>query len=88
MTDEMVRRADIVLSGGGKRSDRAVAGRRRTQATFDDPHAADGADMVTSAMDLTSLPADPDLPVADYALAAVERFRSDVRARLTRVGHG
>jgi len=73
---------------GGKRYDLAVVGRRRAQATFDDPHAVDSAAMVTLAMDLTPLLADSQLPVADFALAAVDRFREDVRARLARSANG
>ena len=44
--------------------------------------------MVTLAMDLTPLLTDPQLPVADFALAAVDRFREDVRARLGRMANG
>lgn len=73
---------------GGKRYDLAVIGRRRAQATFDDPHRSDDAEMVTLAMDLVPLVVDASLSVADFALAAVDRFRSDVRDRLARVGHG
>ena len=73
---------------GGKRYDLAVIGRRRAQATFDDPHRVDDAEMITLAMDLTPLVADPNLPVSDFALAAIDRFRNDVRERLGRMGHG
>jgi hypothetical protein len=72
---------------GGKRYDLAVIGRRRAQATFDDPHAADSAAMVTLAMDLTPLVADPHLSISDFALMAVDRFREDVRARLGRTAN-
>ena len=74
--------------GGGKRYDLAVLGRRRAQATLDDPHRADDAEMVTLTMDLTPLVADPSLSVADFALSAIDRFRSDVRERLARMGDG
>jgi hypothetical protein len=73
---------------GGKRYDLAVIGRRRAQATFDDPHAADDAEMVTLAMDLTPLLADPQLSVSEFAVAAVDRFRNDVRDRLHRMTNG
>ena len=73
---------------GGKRYDLAVIGRRRAQATFDDPHAADEVSMVTLAMNLTPLLADPLLSVSDFALAAVDRFRNDVRERLGRMANG
>lgn len=69
---------------GGKRYDLAVIGRRRAQATFDDPRAADQADMVTLAMDLTPLVADPGMQVEDYVLGAIDRFRDGVRQRLRR----
>lgn len=73
---------------GGKRYDLAVTGRRRAQATFDDPHLADGAEMVTLAVDLTPLAADSSLSVADFTLSAIDRFRSDVRDRLARMENG
>lgn len=73
---------------GGKRYDLAVIGRRRAQATFDDPHRVDEAEMITLAMDLTPLVADPSLSVEKFTLAAIDRFRSDVRDRLARMGNG
>jgi len=68
--------------GGGKHYDAAVAGRRRAQATFDNPHAADEAEMVTLAMDLTPLVADAAQPVSEYVAAMIDRFRADVLQRL------
>jgi len=73
---------------GGKRYDLAVIGRRRAQATFDDPHRGDEAEMITLALDLTPLLADPSLSVEEFALAAIDRFRTDVRDRLARMGNG
>lgn len=73
---------------GGKRYDLAVIGRRRAQATFDDPHRADEAEMIALAMDLTPLVSDPALSIGDFTLAAIDRFRSDVRDRLARMGNG
>ena len=73
---------------GGKRYDRAVIGRRRAQSTFDDPSAADSAEMVTLAMDLTPLVADPGLSVKEFTLGAVDRLRAEVGDRLARMGHG
>jgi hypothetical protein len=67
---------------GGKRYDLAVLGRRRAQATFDESHAADAAEMLTLAMDLTPLIEDGALSVADYVLGKIDRFRADVAARL------
>lgn len=69
--------------GGGKRYDLAVIGRRRAQATFDDPRSPDAAEMVTMAMDLTPLVKDAAMSVADYVLGAVDRFRADVARRLS-----
>lgn len=69
-------------TGGGKHYDTAVTGRRRAQATFDNPHAADEAEMVTLAMDLTPLVGDVAPPVAEYVAAMVDRFRADVVCRL------
>lgn len=73
---------------GGKRYDLAVIGRRRAHATFDEAQRADDSEMITLAIDLTPLVADPELPVEDFTLAAIDRFRSDVRDRLARMGHG
>jgi LmbE family N-acetylglucosaminyl deacetylase len=67
---------------GGKRYDLAVAGRRRAQATFDDPRAADTAAMVTLAMDLTPLVEETDLSLHDFVAAKLDRFREDVLRRL------
>lgn len=67
---------------GGKRYDLAVTGRRRAQATFDDPRSADTADMVTLAMDLTPLLENDDLSLRDFVAAKLDRFREDVVRRL------
>jgi len=72
---------------GGKRYDLAVIGRRRAQATFDDPHGADAAEMVTLAMDLTPLVVDPSLSVEEFTLSAIDRLRAEVADRLRRMGH-
>ena len=69
-------------TGGGKRYDLAVDGRRRANATFADPHAADGAGSVALAMDLSPLVRDESLDVAAYVDGFIGRFRDDVRARL------
>jgi LmbE family N-acetylglucosaminyl deacetylase len=67
---------------GGKRYDLATLGRRAANATFDTAHATDRLAGITWAMDLTSLVADPTLEVAAFTLAAVDRLRADVAARL------
>ncbi|OGV50261.1 MAG: GlcNAc-PI de-N-acetylase [Lentisphaerae bacterium GWF2_52_8] len=71
---------------GGKRYDLAALGRRVSNATFYASHACDTCDSMTYAMDLTPLVKDPSLSVADYTLAAVERFKNDVKSKLTKLG--
>jgi LmbE family N-acetylglucosaminyl deacetylase len=67
---------------GGKRYDRAIAGRRLANATFHTSHATDATHAVTWAMDLTPLIQDDKLPVEKFTLAYVDRLRADVAARL------
>jgi LmbE family N-acetylglucosaminyl deacetylase len=63
--------------------DRAEAGRRRSNAVRNDPGTVDAANAVTLAMDLTPLVLDDGLDPAEFALAAVDRFRSEVEAGLS-----
>ena len=65
-----------------KRYDLAAAGRKRANATFLDPHAADPSTALEYAMDLTPLIRDPALDIARWTLQFVERFARDVEARL------
>jgi LmbE family N-acetylglucosaminyl deacetylase len=67
---------------GGKRYDRAIAGRRLANATFHTSHATDQAAAVTWAMDLTPLVHDPKLSVEKFTLAHLNRLRTDVAVRL------
>jgi len=67
---------------GGKRYDLAIAGRRAANATLLNSHATDAATQVSLAMDLTPLVLDDSLDPAAFTLAAVDRFREDVSARL------
>jgi LmbE family N-acetylglucosaminyl deacetylase len=67
---------------GGKRYDLATAGRRLAHATYYASHGTDQETALNFAMDLTPLVEDPSLPVADYVLAFVDRFRADVARRL------
>ena len=67
---------------GGKRYDLATAGRRLAHATYSASHGADKESALTFAMDLTPLVDDPSLPIADYVLGFVDRFRADVEQRL------
>jgi LmbE family N-acetylglucosaminyl deacetylase len=69
---------------GGKRYDRAIAGRRLANATFHTSHATDAAQAVTWAMDLTPLVHDNKLSVEKFTLAHIERLRADVQGRLRR----
>ena len=66
-----------------KRYDLAAAGRKRANATFLDPHAADPSTALEYAMDLTPLVRDPALDIARWTLQLVERFARDVEARLS-----
>ncbi len=68
---------------GGKRYDLATMGRRSANATFLDSHAGDEASQVAFAMDLTPLIADEKLDPVAFTLAAIDRFRDDVRIRLS-----
>ncbi len=67
---------------GGKRYDRAIAGRRLANATFHTSHATDAANAITWAVDLTPLIHDDKLSVEKFTLAHIERLRTDVKARL------
>lgn len=73
----------VSQTGAGKRYDLAVVGRRRAQATFDEPRSPDAAEMVTLAMDLTPLVRDAGLGIRGFVLGMVDRFREDVAARLS-----
>jgi LmbE family N-acetylglucosaminyl deacetylase len=67
---------------GGKRYDLATAGRRLAHATYYASHGTDQETALNFAMDLTPLVEDPSLPVAEYVLGFVDRFRADVAKRL------
>jgi len=69
---------------GGKRYDRAIAGRRLANATFFASHETDEETSVTYAMDLTPLVTDPSLSVTDYVAGFVERMGKDVQARISK----
>lgn len=70
---------------GGKRYDLATAGRRLAHATYYASHKSDDESALTFAMDLTPLLDKPDLPVNEYVLAFVDRFRADVEKRMKAV---
>jgi LmbE family N-acetylglucosaminyl deacetylase len=67
---------------GGKRYDLATAGRRLAHATYYASHATDQESALTFAMDLTPLVENPKMPVTDYVLGYIDRFRGDVEKRL------
>lgn len=67
---------------GGKRYDLATAGRRLAHATYYTSHGTDEESALTFAMDLTPLVEDVNLPVAEYALKFIDRFRAEVEKRL------
>jgi LmbE family N-acetylglucosaminyl deacetylase len=69
---------------GGKRYDLALEGRLRSNATFFDSHAVDDMTLASYAMDLKPLVDDPSLDIAAYVDGHVERFREDIRSRVSR----
>lgn len=71
---------------GGKRYDLATAGRRLAHATYFASHGTDEENALTFAMDLTPLIDHPELPVAEYVLGFIDRFRADVETRLRSAG--
>ena len=74
---------------GGKRYDLATLGRWQANATYLESHAVDAAGMLAYAMDLTPLVEGDSLDVVDYVLASIDRFRADVKAKLSaQLGRG
>jgi LmbE family N-acetylglucosaminyl deacetylase len=71
---------------GGKRYDLATAGRRLAHATYHASHGTDEESALNFAMDLTPLVEHPDLPVTEYVLGFIDRFRADVDKRIRSVG--
>lgn len=69
---------------GGKRYDLAALGRRLANATFHTSHATDKSTGLTWAIDLTPLLLNPSLSLEAYTVAAIDRLRDDVQARLAR----
>jgi LmbE family N-acetylglucosaminyl deacetylase len=67
---------------GGKRYDLATTSRRLANATYSASHATDVETALSFAMDLTPLVQDPSLPIGEYVLGFVDRFRADVVKRL------
>lgn len=72
---------------GGKRYDLAVLGRRRANSTFFESHGVDASDALAFAMDLTPLILDDTLDIVGYVTGFIDRFKTDVTAKLrTRLG--
>jgi LmbE family N-acetylglucosaminyl deacetylase len=71
---------------GGKRYDLATAGRRLAHATYFASHGTDQESALNFAIDLTPLVENTQLPVAEYVLGFIERFRADVERRLKAAG--
>jgi LmbE family N-acetylglucosaminyl deacetylase len=69
---------------GGKRYDLAVMGRRRANATFYESHATDEIAQLWFAMDLTPLAQDDNLDMVEFVDGHIQRFREDVRQKLSK----
>lgn len=69
---------------GGKRYDLATLGRRAANATFFDSHATDAATQLVFGIDLTPLVADESLDIAEYVCGFIDRFKEDVRKKLSK----
>lgn len=70
---------------GGKRYDRAVAGRRAANATFHNPHATDVYSGITWAVDLTPLMTDATRSLEAFTVGLVDALRMDVADRIRRL---
>ena len=70
---------------GGKRYDLASAGRRLANATYFASHNTDDYDGINYAMDLTPLIVDPSLSVVEYVLSAIDRFKNDVKTKISKL---
>ena len=69
---------------GGKRYDLASMGRHRANATYFESHGTDTTTGLSFGMDLTPLIRDPNLDMAGFIQAHIDRFAQDVAARLKR----
>ena len=67
---------------GGKRYDLGVIGRRHANATFFESHGIDTSNALAFAMDLTPLAHDETLDIVAYVTGFIDRFRSDVVAKM------
>jgi LmbE family N-acetylglucosaminyl deacetylase len=71
---------------GGKRYDLASMGRRRANATYFASHGVDLTLGLSYGMDLTPLITDTGKDVNEFVQEYIQRFASDVKARLERAG--
>jgi LmbE family N-acetylglucosaminyl deacetylase len=69
---------------GGKRYDLATLGRRSSNATFFESHATDKGTQLIFGMDLTPLIIDESRDLVEFVCSFIDRFRDDVRARLSK----
>lgn len=82
---ELLRVFDSQIAGG-KRYDAATLGRRAANATFHTAHATDRMTAVTWAIDLGPLVREETPSPLDFVANHVDRFRSDITARLRQMG--
>jgi len=71
---------------GGKRYDLASLGRRRANATYFASHGVDLTLGLSYGMDLSPLITDAAKDVTEYVLEYIQRFTSEVKSRLDRLG--
>ena len=71
---------------GGKRYDLASMGRRRANATYFASHGVDFTQGLSYGMDLSALITDTSKDINEYVLEYIQRFTSDVTARLEKLG--
>jgi len=70
---------------GGKRYDHATIGRRLANATYFTSHKVDQTDQLIYAMDLTPLILDDNLDITRYVTEYIERFKSDVISKISKM---
>ena len=70
---------------GGKRYDKATMSRRLANATFFESHGVDNMNGAAFGIDLTPLVDDSNIQPSEYINGYVERFKSDVVDRITRM---
>lgn len=69
---------------GGKRYDKATLGRRLANATFFTSHKVDQSDQQIYAMELTPLIEDDQMDILEYVTGYIDRFKEDVKEKITR----